>query len=111
LTVLLFPADGEGAFVLYEDAGDGYAYEHGAEARTRLACKVVGEAITVHLGPTVGAFAPARTQVELEVRGLDGPPRAVSVDGRPVDAWDWQATGVRLLLAVTTGQTVVELSR
>jgi alpha-glucosidase len=109
LTVLLFPANGAGAFVLYEDAGDGYAHEHGAEARTRLACEVAAEAITVHLGPTIGAFAPARTQVELEVRGLDSPPRVVSVDGRPVDAWEQRATGLRLLLAFTTGETIVEL--
>ena len=109
LTVLLFPAAGEGAFDLYEDAGDGYAHEHGAAARTRLSCASAGDVVTVHLGPTVGAFAPARTQVELEVRGLDSPPHTVSVDGRPTDAWEQQATGVRLLLAVTTGQTVVDL--
>ena len=72
--------------------------------------------LSVHIDPDEFRYGPFRMvnfadTAELEVRGLDSPPHAVSVDGRPVDAWDWQATGLRLLLAVTTGQTVVELSR
>ena len=52
LTWLIFPADGERRFELYEDAGDGYAFEQGDYARTRATCTVSADRIQVQLcGP------------------------------------------------------------
>jgi alpha-glucosidase len=111
LTVVVFPADGEGAFALYEDAGDGHGHEQGAAARTRLACEGARETVTVRLGPTEGGFVPSRRRVELEVRGLGRAPRALWVDGRRMEDWYQDGTLLRLSLPARREQTVVELRR
>ncbi|MCL6549360.1 MAG: DUF5110 domain-containing protein, partial [Alicyclobacillus sp.] len=56
LTVLVFPAPGAGAFTLYEDAGEGYAYEQGVYARTPLHCETTETEIVVTLGPREGRY-------------------------------------------------------
>jgi alpha-glucosidase len=107
LTWLLCPAPGAGSFTLYEDMGDGYAHERGLFARTRVTCQTTSERVVVQIGPRVGAYRPARTRVELDVRGLAAPPAAVLVDDRPVA--DWSFADGRLLLALpdrVEGQTV-----
>ena len=98
LTVLLFPAAGEGAFALYEDAGDGYEHERGSYARTRIACRASADQVTVTLGAREGSFEPPRARVELELRGLAARPSAVQVDGAP--AADWHEEPGRLVVAL-----------
>ncbi len=98
LSLLLFPAAGEGATSLYEDAGDGYEHERGAYARRRLACATTATTVTVTLDAQEGAYQPPRTQVELLLRGLPTRPRAVRLDGAPADAWTWDAAILRLTL-------------
>jgi alpha-glucosidase len=105
--LLLFPAPAAGSFTLYEDAGDGYEHERGLFARTRVRCQANPERVVVEVGPRMGDYRPARTRVELDVRGLTASPAAVLVDGRPLA--DWSFADGRLLLSLVDraeGQTV-----
>jgi alpha-glucosidase len=108
LTVLVFPAPGAGAFTLYEDAGEGYAYEQGVYARTPLHCETTETEIVVTLGPREGRYPPPRTRVALEVRGLPGAPAAVEHDGAPDAAWAYADGTLHVdLPAVAAAQRVV----
>ena len=89
LTLLTFVGEGRGEAVLYEDAGDGYAYRDGDYARTRIACEGSDESVTLTVGPRRGAFTPVRSQLCLELRGLGAAPEAVEADDRAVPhIWD-----------------------
>ena len=45
---------------LYEDAGNGFAYERGEYARRSVICEVLGGMISVRLPKREGSFAPDR---------------------------------------------------
>jgi alpha-glucosidase len=90
-----------GTFALYEDAGDGYAYQHGELSRSRATCQVSQTSVQIELAAPEGSYSPARDSVELDIRGLDLPAR-VSVNGQPVD--DWQYSERRLLMRVPAGR-------
>jgi alpha-glucosidase len=49
LTLLLYPVEGSGEAVFYEDAGDGFGYENGEYARRKISCETTGERVTVRL--------------------------------------------------------------
>ncbi|HLH21590.1 MAG TPA: TIM-barrel domain-containing protein [Chloroflexota bacterium] len=111
LTLLLFPAEGESAWTLYEDAGEGYEHERGAYARTRITCAERDATITVDLAEREGGYAPPREHVELAVRGLGGAPRAVRVNGAPTAGWRWADDTAWITLPATVAAQRVELDR
>ena len=108
LTWLIHVAEAEsGELTLYEDAGEGYAYQQGEFARTRAACSASGGRIDVRLGAPKGAYVADRKRIELELRGIEKP-RDVLVDGQ---AGDWEHDGARLLVRLAAGaghEVVVE---
>jgi alpha-D-xyloside xylohydrolase len=59
----------DAAFVLYEDAGDGYAYETGESATTELAWDDAGRRLVI--GERTGAYAgmPAERELVVVVHG------------------------------------------
>jgi hypothetical protein len=84
-------AGADGAFTLYEDAGDGRDYRRGAHAFTRIAHDDRGAAGTVvALGRSRGAFAGrlARRAWEVRVVGLDRP-GAVRINGQTPADWSY----------------------
>ncbi|MDQ3926038.1 MAG: DUF5110 domain-containing protein, partial [Actinomycetota bacterium] len=85
LTLLLYPAEGSGRSVLYEDAGNGFGYEGGEYARRDLFCEVLEGAILVSLSEREGSFIPERGSVHLELRGVGIFPESVSVNGEVAD--------------------------
>jgi alpha-glucosidase len=108
LTLVVFPAQGAGDCVLYEDAGDGYAHEQGAFARTRVSSEVAGDRILIRLGEREGTYQPPRTSIRLEVHGLKTSPRAVRVDGASVP-WDYQAFRLSIELRSSAMEQVVQI--
>jgi alpha-glucosidase len=81
LTWLVYLApDGEGTGVLYDDAGEGYAFEAGEFARQTVTCRASASGVQLELGAREGDWRPPHTTVELEIRGV-AEPRRVSVDG------------------------------
>lgn len=80
LTLLVHPAEGTAESSLYEDAGNGFGHESGEYARRALSCETTAAGITVRIGEREGSFAPERSEVLLELRGI-GEPRSVAVAG------------------------------
>ena len=111
LTLLIHPAEGTGESALYEDAGNGFAYEHGEYARRSVICEVLGGSISVRLSEQEGSFAPERGTVHLELRAVNTRPESVSTNGEEAD-WNYEEADGRITvrLAESAGETTVELT-
>ncbi len=93
LTWLVCAADAEaGEFTLYDDAGDGYAYQQGEFLRSRVSC---AGGLSIELDAPTGSYRPGYQHVEVDVRGLTAV-TAVLVDGQP--AADWAFDDGRLIV-------------
>ena len=73
LTLQVYP--GEGEYTLYEDAGEGYGYQQGEFARTRIS--VASDRVEV--GAPQGGYQPPWRQVELLIHDGKGGTRQVMV--------------------------------
>lgn len=101
-TLTLHVYAGEGSFTLYEDEGEGYGYQHGVSARTRVS---VG-AGRVTVGAPEGGYKPQWNQVEVFLHGFgDG---AVTVDGQAAEAAGTEG-GARRVLVSKAGNFTVEV--
>ncbi|WP_376793992.1 glycoside hydrolase family 31 protein [Thermogemmatispora sp.] len=101
LTLLLYPAEGQGESSLYEDAGDGYGYLEGEYARRTILCEVEGDEIRVFLGAREGSFVPPRQEIMLELRALGRPPRDVRWSHGPAGRARWHYDRLQGCLLVT----------
>jgi alpha-glucosidase len=70
LTLLFYPAQGQGESTLYEDAGNGFGYRGGEYARRRISCESSDDRLTIGLGERQGSFVPERQEIRLELRGI-----------------------------------------
>jgi alpha-glucosidase len=109
LSLVVFPAEGSSSVSLYEDPGEGFEHERGMYARTRLACRTHAGRTTLEIGPREGGFAPQRTRLEVEFRGLSSPPREVHVDGQPFH-WHHEGNLVSVHLAASAAAQRIELA-
>jgi alpha-glucosidase len=110
LTWLVFVAAADaGQAELYEDSGDGYAFEQGQFGRTQLRCQVGAGSIRISLGAQAGSFDPQRLLVELDVRGVERPGR-VLVDGVVTDAWAHADNRLQIRLAWSLAARTVEIT-
>jgi hypothetical protein len=96
-------AGADGAFTLYEDDGDGYAYERGDSSRTRLRWREGANRATLAIGRAVGRYGrqPRSRGYELTVRGIERPARLTLRAGgaaRRLAGWRYDATA-RVLVA------------
>lgn len=82
LTLLIFPTQGRGESVLYEDAGDSYDYLQGGYSRRRILCETSSGRVLVRLEEREGSFNPERTEIHVELRSLPAPPQSVTVNGQ-----------------------------
>jgi alpha-glucosidase (family GH31 glycosyl hydrolase) len=84
---------GEGSFDLYEDDGVSLAYAQGASAHTPIAHAKGGDGLEhLLIGPTRGAFQGQVEERSYELRiHATGRPSSISVDGRPLSHWSWDA--------------------
>jgi alpha-glucosidase len=98
LTLHVFP--GEGECVLYEDEGEGYGYQHGIAARTRIAVHGSG----VEVGAPEGGYKPQWHQVELLLHGVTA--ESVRVDGLAVPAEAAEGGARRVVVKKPGGFTV-----
>ncbi len=73
---------GHAAGTLYEDAGDGYGYQHGDYLLTSYTAERQGDVVTVRLANTDGNRSRPKRPVTLKVLGKNGPVTAqVTEDG------------------------------
>ena len=84
---------GEGSFDLYEDDGVSLAYAQGASAHTPIAHARGGYGLEhLLIGPTRGTFQGQVEERSYELRiHATGRPSSISVDGRPLSHWTWDA--------------------
>jgi len=85
----LFP-HGHSEFTLYEDDGLTEAYRDGQVATTHIACDCAPDAVTVTVGPRVGAYEgmPESRVWELAIH-LRTQPKAVVVNSAPHQDWEY----------------------
>jgi alpha-glucosidase len=110
LTLLLYPVEGWGELVLYEDAGDGFGYEDGEYARRTVSCEESAGGVTVRLGEREGSFVPERDEVRLELRGFGSAPQSVEVNGESTES-NYENGTVLVLLRETGDALTVEIVR
>lgn len=77
---------GEGESWLYEDDGLSQDYRRGKFRVTRFVIEMAGDGGLAVRREVEGAFDPGYGRFEIRVHGLQGPPRAVRVDGQRVEA-------------------------
>jgi alpha-glucosidase len=109
LTWLVLIAGAEdGHAELYDDAGEGYAFEQGEFTRGSVACRVGGESIELSFETAGGSLPPPYAEVELDLRGLDRP-TTVTVNGRPVDGWAYTERRLLARLPATAESRTVRI--
>jgi alpha-glucosidase len=88
LTWLVYVAEGgEGSGALFDDAGDGYGFEHGEFIRQSVRCQT-DDRIRFEFEAPIGKFQGRTGTVELDIRGLARPSQ-VTVDGQALTTWDF----------------------
>jgi alpha-glucosidase len=85
LTLVLYPA-GTGSLTLYEDAGDGFAYEQGEYLRTEIESSFDSGVLTVTSTPS-GNYRPGRQRTVLEIRGWPAAPDRVQLNDAALTEW------------------------
>ncbi|GHO60959.1 glycoside hydrolase family 31 protein [Ktedonobacter robiniae] len=110
LTLILYPAPGNGDAMLYEDTGDGYAYIEGEYSRRTIHCECDGKQIRVTLGEQEGTFAPTRQRLHLELREVPTAPAEINLGDQPI-AWyyDHEQRRVSINLAATANEQTIEV--
>ena len=88
MTFLLYPWEGSGKAMLYEDAGDGYEQLDGVYARRVVTCEVEAGHVRVVLGEQEGTYIPPRRRIQFELREIASPPVVVPV-GETSATWDY----------------------
>ena len=82
LTLRVFPRPGRFASRLYDDAGDGWAFQDGEHYDARLIGEDDGDRLTLR-AESSGSYTPEWSRWTVEVYGLNRAPRAVTADGNP----------------------------
>jgi alpha-glucosidase (family GH31 glycosyl hydrolase) len=83
---------GDGRGRLYEDSGEGFAYERGKFTRTTITQRRSGGTTVLTVGRARGGFAglPERRSYEIRLAGVPRP-REVRLDGERAKSWDYNA--------------------
>jgi len=80
LAVYPLTEEGEAYSMLYEDAGEGFAYQHGECRQNRFVMRRGNKQLTLNW-EREGAYTPPYEHIELTLQGLKRMPRKVVVDG------------------------------
>lgn len=91
---------GSGMTPLYEDAGEGKAYQDGAYRWSTFTCVMGDDGRFTVTWERAGAYPSTCTAVEVSVFGLDVEPSAVSVDGQSAAGWRFEDG----ILVLTVGE-------
>jgi alpha-glucosidase len=111
LTLVLYPACGHGEAVLYEDAGNGYAQEHGEYARRTFTCDVHEGHIRLSISQPEGTFVSPYQRLSLEIHEVVLEPTSVTLDGAAVP-WRFDAA-LRLVsieMDVSSSTQIIEIA-
>jgi hypothetical protein len=92
-SVVLNVARGSGSVSLYDDAGDGLAYERGQFSRWSGTQRVSRRSQTLTIGAARGSFPgmPSGRTYTLKLSGLAAKPATIKVGSRAVTGWTYDA--------------------
>lgn len=77
-----------GSSSLYEDAGEGLAYQQGDHRWTHFACEETSRSLTVSQSRD-GSYTPDYKKYRVEMIGATHPPQKVVADGNTLTDWDY----------------------
>jgi alpha-glucosidase len=108
LRIACAPGAPSGTASLYEDEGEGFAYQEGVCARRALDCEA-GDTTRVRLRARSGTWRPPRERVVVELHGL-GTPSSVQVDGADHAEFTYADGVLSVALAESDGERLVEIA-
>ena len=97
LTLRVFAGSAE--TTLYEDAGEGLAYEQGEYRWSYFACSFLPSGQFAIDWRRAGQYEPPYRQYRVEVVGISGEPEAVLVDGQGAPVWYYEGGMVEFIVA------------
>jgi alpha-glucosidase len=89
---------GRGETTLYEDAGEGLAYQQGEYRWSYFTCKFLPSGQFAIEWRRAGHFQPAYDQIRVEVVGISAEPEMVSLDGQAAPIWYYEAGIVEFIV-------------
>jgi alpha-glucosidase len=92
----LWPANAPTAWTLYEDDGEGRAWESGALSRRQVELAPTAAGVTVTLAPATGTWRWPERTLALVLHRIDHAPTAVRVDGAEAADWTWDPAALSL---------------
>ena len=115
LTLHVYYKNGTAESVLYDDGGEGYAYqEQGQQTVRRFTCTGTPEELTI-VQHTEGPYQPAYATYRVVLHGLPATPAAITVDGKATQATQATLeTGLALpsvTLSVNFGEVRIALTQ
>ncbi|HET8913677.1 MAG TPA: glycoside hydrolase family 31 protein [Ktedonobacteraceae bacterium] len=110
LTFVVYPGEGNGKAMLYEDSGDGYTYLNGTYARRTITCEGENKHIRVLLGEQEGSFIPPRQQIRLELREVASEPQTVLLEESSIEwLYNYEQRSVIIELKETSRAQTINL--
>jgi alpha-glucosidase len=108
LTWLIFVAQADdGVGTIYDDAGEGFAFERGEYARVRVSCRA-SPTVRLQLDAQEGGFPPRHSTIEIDVRGVAQPQR-VTVDATATDDWVYGEDRLVIRIPASTSARTIEI--
>ncbi|HEY3444780.1 MAG TPA: TIM-barrel domain-containing protein [Myxococcales bacterium] len=108
----VYPAATATTFALFEDEGDGFAYETGKSASVVFTAQRTATGATLSAAAREGTFDPGARTLFVRVRRVDHSPTAITLDGTALSSqasesalrtaktgWFWDSSDLSLLIA------------
>lgn len=89
---------GSGESTIYEDAGEGLAYQRGEYRWSYFTCKFLPQAQFAIEWRRAGKYQPPYQQVRVEVVGISGEPEAVTLDSQSAPIWYYEGGVVEFIV-------------
>lgn len=89
---------GSGETSIYEDAGEGFAYQQSAYRWSTFTCKFLPTGQFAIEWRRTGKYEPPYEQVRIEVVGIPSEPESVALDGQAAPVWYYEAGIVEFIV-------------
>lgn len=89
---------GSGETTIYEDAGEGLAYQHGDYRWSYFTCKFLPSGQFAVEWRRAGQYKPPYHQMRMEIVGISGEPERVFMDGQSAPIWYYEGGVVEFMV-------------
>ncbi len=94
---------------IYTDDGSSFGYKRGEYYRSQLGCEASGNSVKVTIAGGEGKYTPWWTSYNVVVVDAPNAPASVTVDGKPVSDFHFDAVGKSVAVAVPFAQYTSEV--